>query len=468
MNGLYFKKNKILLLIIEMLPPQLDIKSLIPLNLTNSDNIKQFPLRLLLIQSILTYYFTNTKRFSIQAYTMNLAWLYGIYFSHVTKNIKYLLIPVISRILFLIVNVVYGNIPPYITTDYLYGDFFENINKNSKSIEYLTEGTYNGLLPFNTLDKNREVEMKIQNWGLNIYNNSFDNLKDNIFNDDLMIQSQNNKYKWIVENVGITSNSKVLEMGFGKMDLMKYIRENTGAKVEGLNLCLEQIKQARKEGFKCYHINFNDIGKHLDELDRYDVIINNGSLEYFVNGSDSYSKYKTFSDNIYKLLVPGGKWFTTTIHMSDNFNKKGRLSYNVIKHYFKNDDTFMNIHNVYYLSNGNEGSFPIGKDGLTKYTKDNFDVILQQDRTIDYLLYSYHFMISQIEKNSNSSMFEKIESSIKHLICFFVAPCYYSSYMCYTPSRFWRYQPWLWQFLRQPNGHRPTDHYWIIFQKKKE
>ena len=193
MNGLYFKKNKILLLIIEMLPPQLDIKSLIPPNLTNSNNIKKLPLRLLLIQSILTYYFTNTKRFSIQAYTMNLAWLYGIYFSHVTKNIKYLLIPVISRILFLIVNVVYGNIPPYITTDYLYGDFFENINKNSKSIEHYTEGDYNGLIPFNTLDNNKKNEMKIQNWSAKMYNYAYNNPKKNLINDDLMIKSNINK-----------------------------------------------------------------------------------------------------------------------------------------------------------------------------------------------------------------------------------------------------------------------------------
>ena len=61
-----------------------------------------------------------------------------------------------------------------------------------------------------------------------------------------MINSQNNKYKWIVENLGITSNSKVLEMGFGKIDLMNYIRDNTGATVEGTNLSLEQIKKQEK------------------------------------------------------------------------------------------------------------------------------------------------------------------------------------------------------------------------------
>ena len=51
---------------------------------------------------------------------------------------------------------------------------------------------------------------------------------------------------------------------------------------------------------------------------------------------------------------------------------------------------------------------------------------------------------------------------------FYSSPLYDASYMCLTPSRNWKYQPWLWQFLRQPNGHRPIDHYWIIFQKKNK
>ena len=436
-------------------------------SILKSNEMIQIPLILLIIQMILTYFCTNTKRFSIQAYIMNVAWVFGIFLAYKTKKYKFLLIPIVLRAFFLVVNIVYGNIPKYITTDYLYGDFFENVNINKKCNEYYTEGDYNGLLSFDTLNNDRENEMKIQNLSTKMYNNAVNNSKNNLFNGELMKKSQINKSKWIVENLGITSNSKVLEMGFGKMDLMKYIRDNTGATVEGTNLCLEQIEQARKEGFKCYHINFEEVGDNIDILDRYDVIITDGSLEYLTNTSDSYSKYETFSNNIYKLLLPGGKWYTTTIHMSDEFNNKGRLAYNVIKHYLKNDNTFMNIFNVYYLQAGNEGGYPTGKDGLTKFTKDKFDVILQQDRTIDYKLFSYNWMICQMNKKSNDSLSEKVKRNFKHLMCFLVAPLYDASYICYNPHSNWRYQPWLWQFLRQPNGHRPINHYWIIFQKKK-
>ena len=120
-----------------------------------------FPLILLVTQLVLTYFFTNTKRFSLQAYIMNLSWIYGIYFFYITKQIKFLLIPIICRLCFFIINVTYGNIPKYITTDYLYSDFFENVIKNNKCSEFYTEGDYNGILPFKTTDKNIKLEMKI-------------------------------------------------------------------------------------------------------------------------------------------------------------------------------------------------------------------------------------------------------------------------------------------------------------------
>ena len=191
----------------------------------------------------------------------------------------------------------------------IYTVIFEIVNNKNKCNEYYTEGNYNGILPFNTLDDNRKLEMNIQNWGIKMYNNAYNDPKNNILTGDLMNKAQKNKCKWIVENLGITSSSKVLEIGFGKMDKMRYIR-NIGATVEGVNLCLEQIQQARKEGFKCYHLNHENLGDYIHILDRYDVIITDGTLEYLVNNSDSYSKFRTFADNVYKLLRPGGKWYT--------------------------------------------------------------------------------------------------------------------------------------------------------------
>ena len=430
-----------------------------------------FLIIILLIQIILTYFLTNTKRFSFQAYIMNFTIVYGIYLFYITRKIKFLFIPIIMKVLFFIFNIIYGNKPKYITTDYLYSDFFENIIQNSKCSEFYTEGDYNGILPFKTTNKNIKLEMQIQNWGLGLYYNAINNHKiPNIFNGNLMKKSQINKYKWIVDNLGITSRSKVLELGFGKIDLMNYIRDHTGATVEGTNLSLEQIKKARKLGFKCYHINHENLSEYINVLDRYDVIITNGTLEYLVNIGEKSNKYTKFSNNIYKLLLPNGKWYTTTIHLNDDFvnkNEEDRIFTTLVPYYFKNNNTFMNLYNLYYLGMGNEGGYPIGRNGLTKrVSKEKFKVIFQQDRTIDYLLFSYNWLICQIKKNRQDTILKKMKTNMKHIICYLVAPLYSASYTCYTPSSDWRYQPWLWQFLRQKNGYRPVNHYWIIFQKK--
>ena len=73
-----------------------------------------------------------------------------------------------------------------------------------------------------------------------------------------------------------------------------------------LKLCIESIQKNSKYNHEIIpHVNVGT----------------DGTLEYLVNTSDSYNKFKNFSDNIHKLLLPGGKWFTATIHFSNQFMK---------------------------------------------------------------------------------------------------------------------------------------------------
>lgn len=435
------------------------------------NNVIFISLIVFIIQGILTYLFTNTKRFSLQAYIMNVAVAYSIYLFYITRKINVFIIPIVIRAVFFIINITYGNVQKYLTTDYLYSDFFENLITNNKCVEYFSEGDYIGLLPFTTTNVTSEEEFKIIDSCSKIYYDALKNGKSDIFNLSLQEKAQNNKYKWIVEKLGITSQSKVLELGFGKIDLMKYIRDNTGATVEGTNLSLEQIKKAEENGFKCYNIEHCDLSKNFDVLDKYDMIITNGTLEYLTNlGGNSKKIFTSFSDSIYELLKPGGKWYIATIHFDDCFLERKTDNYKIrdlISYFLKNDDSFMNIYNLYYLGQGNEGSYPAGKDGLTKwFSEEKFNVILQEDRTIDYLLYSFNWLSCQISKYNNTTLFEKLHSNLKHLICYLVAPSYIESYICYIYTNNHLYQPWLWQFIRQPNGYRPVTHYWIITQKK--
>ena len=89
--------------------------------------------------------------------------------------------------------------------------------------------------------------------------------------------------------------------------------------------------------------------------------------------------------------------------------------------------------------------YPRYPDGLVKYAeKHNFKTILQQDRTLDYFLYSINWYSCQIINKCNKNRFSKY---LKHLACYLVAPHYLESYLCYNCHGFtnelFYYQPWI-------------------------
>ena len=433
------------------------LKSNIQLVDISEDNIYMLILVVLIIQIICTT-MTNTKKFSIQAFLRNLLWGYSLYQIYYTKNILWLFVPIIMNMLYngLIDYKLKLKIQPYITTEYLYNDFFEYVVENDKNLNYYTEGSYGDLLNINTLDLSKKNINKIMNWGEEQYNNAFldktivdlNNKKIDISN--IANKGQEYKFKWIVDNLNINKNSKVLELGFGKLDLMKYIRINTGAEVVGCNLCKEHVDDARKNGFEAHQINHKHLDKHINKLGKFDIIITNGTLEYLENRNSS-NIYDEFMKNVNKLLNKGGKWYTTTIH----YNKY----YCILDKYLD-----VNYYNLYNLAQGNEGGYPKYPDGLTGYSKNNnLKVIKQENRWLDYYIYSIIWYCCYIKFYKNYK--NKFSLFIKDLNVYIASPNYLESYLCYIPFKnMYYYQPWLWQFIYK-DGCVPTYHQWIIFEK---
>ena len=415
-------------------------------------NILVIVFSVLIIQLFSTY-LTNTKKFSIQAFLRNLLWAYAFYQIYYTKNVLWLFVPILFNLLYnYIVDFKLNiKIQPYLTTEYLYNDYFEYVIENDKNLNYYTEGSYEKLLNFNTKDLSQKNINKIMNWGEQQYNNSFNNLDIVDFNNEIINtdyianKGQEDKYEWIVKNLNIDKNSRVLELGFGKLDLMKYIRDNTGAKVVGCNLCIEHVKDAINNGFEAYQVDHKHLKNHIDKLGKFDIIITNGTLEYLKNG-DSENIFDDFMKNINSLLNNNGKWYTTTIHYNDPWCM---------------NNLDFNYYNLALLAFGNEGHYPIYPDGLTKFAEENnLKVVKQENRWLDYYIYSVLWM------TTHSNMLKYNKNIFKHLNAYIAAPNYLESYLCYTPFKnMYYYQPWLWQFIYK-NGCVPTYHQWIIFEKQ--
>ena len=113
-----------------------------------------------LVIQIISTSMTNTKKFSIQAFLRNLLWGYAFYQIYYTKNILWLFVPIIFNILYnyLIHFKLKFKIQPYVTTEYLYNDFFEYVIKDNTNLNYYTEGSYGNLLNINTLDLSKKCK----------------------------------------------------------------------------------------------------------------------------------------------------------------------------------------------------------------------------------------------------------------------------------------------------------------------
>ena len=84
-----------------------------------------------MIQLCVTYFYTNTKEFSKRDFIRNLVFGLSIYFTVVTKNLLFLLIPIIVEFLMEFLKLNGFHMEKYIATKYQYNDYWREINKTN-------------------------------------------------------------------------------------------------------------------------------------------------------------------------------------------------------------------------------------------------------------------------------------------------------------------------------------------------
>ena len=149
----------------------------------------------------------------------------------------------------------------------------------------------------------------------------------------------------------------------------------------------------------------------------------------------------------------------TTIHSADDAN-----------HPPNSYDRFCG----YWLWAGNDGHYPFKRDGLTQYaTRVGFEVQDQENRWLDYFLYSVIWSILYCAKNpvrgaTHRQWGRRVTRILKAIPLLIADPHFVHSYLCYTPRKNIRFFPWMWQFLQQRDGWTPTTHEWIVFRNTGE
>jgi cyclopropane fatty-acyl-phospholipid synthase-like methyltransferase len=416
----------------------------------------------LFIQLFVTYFLTNTKEFSYRALIRNQSIAISIYLTIVYKNYLFLLIPFILEMIIEFLKFKGFYIEKYIATKYQYNDYWREINKNNPIFSNFSEGNYDNIIGFDTKDHSERNIINILNWCKNTYNNSLMYKSPYLVDlygkyhdgEQLKKQTDDNKFKLICEICKIKKGMKVLEIGFGEGDFMLYLRNHYNIDPIGVSISSEQVELVRSRGFTAYCMNSWDMTK--DVLGTYDLILQCGNLEYIKCTGDSNNIYEKFSEIIYQLLKPNGKYFITCIHFNEKFEKY----------------TFYDNMMCYLLWSGNDGCYPKGKYGFSKYANNvGLKTIHQEDRTNDYFITTVIFMsylqCMRDNKCFNSKSFTGI---LEALVKTIAGPYYLHTYLCYSPTNNFYWLPWQWEFIPQQdkttfNWITPVTLQYILFQK---
>jgi hypothetical protein len=186
----------------------------------------------------------------------------------------------------------------------------------------------------------------------------------------------------------------------------------------------------------------------------YDLVLQCGNNEYVLCSGENENKYTDFCKIINKVLNDKGTYFITTIHANENFGE------------FSIYDRII----LYFLWSGNDGFYPHGKNGFSKYAeKAGLFPIHQEERTNDYfitsMLYMSYYRCRKHVCENTFSLFECINALFKTI----AAPYYIHSYICYQPSKYYDLNPWNYQFIPQyKNGKwaSPDTLEYILFEKR--
>ena len=395
----------------------------------------------LVIQLFITYCLTNTKEFSYRALIRNQSIAISIFLVIIYKNYLFLLLPLFVEIIMEYLKYKGYHIEKYIATKYQYNDYWREINKHNSIFSNFSEGNYDNILGFDTKDNSQKNIKNILDWCKYTYDMSLKykspyltDIHGNIHNgNELKKITDNNKFKLICEKCNIKENMRILEIGFGEGDFMLYLREHYNINPIGVSISCEQVDLVKSRGFEAYCMNSWNMTK--DILGTYDIILQCGNLEYIKCTGEQESVYGKFCEIIYNLLNPNGKYFITCIHFNEEYKIKS---------------IYDNI-NCYLLWSGNDGSYPYGKNGFSKYANSvGLKTIYQENRTNDYFITTVIFMsYLQCMKNNKCYNSKSFIGVLDALMKSIAGPYYIHTYLCYSPTKNFYWLPWQWEFIPQ-------------------
>src|SRR5438067_1333822 len=98
--------------------------------------------------------------------------------------------------------------------------------------------------------------------------------------------AQKNQINYVLNEVGCTAGTRLLEIGCGNGTLLEATRERR-AEAIGITISPEQVEVCRERGLDVRLMNYLDLDDEWAGL--FDVVVANGPIEHFVQPADAFA-----------------------------------------------------------------------------------------------------------------------------------------------------------------------------------
>ena len=192
-------------------------------------------------------------------------------------------------------------------------------------------------------------------------------------------QAQIDKWNFMWEQLELAPGSKLVDVGCGYGDWLRYARDR-GADVLGINFTREQASYVTKtHNIEVLTINWKEVASdpalQLRLHGEFDAVTFMGSIEHFVpptarNQVEEQARiYTDMFEFAYRLLSPQSSAQRVLISCLHQIDKRW---------------DFRRILSCYMLNRTMSGFFPVGDEGLTRYSEPYFTELSRHDKTEEY------------------------------------------------------------------------------------
>ncbi len=193
-----------------------------------------------------------------------------------------------------------------------------------------------------------------------------------------VIDSQLPKFEWMAKEGKIGKGSKVLEIGCGNGEFMKYIK-SLGAEITGITPSPDQVVLMRKQGFDVRLIDIWEIESHHELQNYYDCVVMNGSTEHFMNvgNGQTIESQDKLLEHVFKL-----------VKFCINPSSRSRRCVITAIHIHREFSLYENFQ-LYLLERSYGGAYAHTPDSYVNNSqKHGFKLITKENRTMDYYIWS--------------------------------------------------------------------------------